>query len=59
MITVIGLGVKTGDLTKEGEEAILKTAATGGKILVHGENAVVRKRERAERAARNAGFRIR
>ena len=34
MITVIGLGVKTGDLTKEGEEAILKTAATGGKILV-------------------------
>ena len=34
MITIIGLGVKTGDLTKEGEEAILKTAATGGKILV-------------------------
>ena len=34
MITVIGLGVKAGDLTKEGEAAILKTAETGGKIFV-------------------------
>ena len=34
MITVIGLGVKKGDLTTAGEEAILKTAETGGKIFV-------------------------
>lgn len=34
MITVVGLGVKAGDLTKEGEAAILKTAETGGKIFV-------------------------
>lgn len=34
MITVIGLGVKEGDLTKAGEEAILQTAKSGGKILV-------------------------
>ncbi len=34
MITVVGLGVKAGDLTKEGEAAILKTAESGGKIFV-------------------------
>ena len=34
MITVIGLGVREGDLTKAGEEAVLQTAKSGGKILV-------------------------
>lgn len=34
MITVIGLGVEQGDLTKRGEEAILRAAARGDKILV-------------------------
>ncbi|MGN1061658.1 MAG: hypothetical protein ACI4RO_00885, partial [Candidatus Scatosoma sp.] len=34
MITVIGLGVKEGDLTGAGEEAVLQTARSGGKILV-------------------------
>ncbi len=34
MITVIGLGVEKGDLTKRGEEAILKAAKEGRKILV-------------------------
>lgn len=34
MITVVGLGVEKGDLTKRGEEAILSAAKTGAKILV-------------------------
>ncbi len=34
MITVIGLGVEKGDLTKRGEEAIIKAANEGRKILV-------------------------
>ena len=34
MITVIGLGVTVGDLTKRGEEAILKAAQAGAPILV-------------------------
>ena len=34
MITVIGLGNETGDLTKKGEEKILKAAQNGDKILV-------------------------
>lgn len=34
MITVIGLGVKKGDLTKAGEEEILRVANENGKILV-------------------------
>lgn len=34
MITVVGLGVKYGDLTKAGEEAIADAAKAGGKILV-------------------------
>ncbi len=34
MITVIGLGVERGDLTKRGEEAILQAAKAGRKILV-------------------------
>ena len=34
MITVVGLGVKEGDLTKRGEEAILAAAKAGAPILV-------------------------
>ena len=34
MITVIGLGVERGDLTKRGEAAILQAAKSGRKILV-------------------------
>ena len=34
MITVIGLGVEKGDLTKRGEEEILKAAKEGRKIVV-------------------------
>lgn len=34
MITVIGLGVTAGDLTKRGEQAILQAANTGAPILV-------------------------
>ncbi len=34
MITVIGLGVEAGDLTKRGEEVILRAASRGDKILV-------------------------
>jgi len=34
MITVIGLGVQAGDVTKRGEEAILQAAKTGAPILV-------------------------
>ena len=34
MITVIGLGVKKGDLTKAGAEEILRVANENGKILV-------------------------
>ena len=34
MITVIGLGVEKGDLTKRGEEAIIKAANEGRKVLV-------------------------
>ena len=38
MITVIGLGVEKGDLTKRGEEAILKAAKENRKILVRTAN---------------------
>ena len=38
MITVIGLGVEKGDLTKRGEEAILKAAQENRKILVRTAN---------------------
>ena len=34
MITVIGLGVEKGDLTKRGEEALLAAAKAGRKIAV-------------------------
>ena len=34
MITVIGLGVEAGDLTKRGEEAIFRAVKNGGKIAV-------------------------
>ena len=34
MISIIGLGVEVGDLTKRGEEAIFRTVQTGGKIVV-------------------------
>ena len=34
MITVIGLGVEKGDLTKRGEEKILQAAKNGDPILV-------------------------
>ena len=34
MITVIGLGVEKGDLTKRGEQAILRAASAGEKIFV-------------------------
>lgn len=34
MITIIGLGNQQGDLTKRGEQAILNTIQTGGKVLV-------------------------
>ena len=34
MITVVGLGVKKGDLTKRGEEVILAAAQSGAPILV-------------------------
>jgi uncharacterized protein YabN with tetrapyrrole methylase and pyrophosphatase domain len=34
MITVVGLGVEQGDLTKKGEQAILQAAQNGDKILV-------------------------
>lgn len=34
MITVVGLGVEYGDLTKRGEEAILKAAAEGKAVVV-------------------------
>lgn len=34
MITIVGLGVKYGDLTLSGQEAILSAAKTGAKILV-------------------------
>ena len=38
MITVIGLGVQCGDLTKRGEEAILRAAQNGDKIVVRTAN---------------------
>ncbi len=38
MITVIGLGVEQGDLTKRGESAILEAARTGAPILVRTAN---------------------
>ena len=38
MITVIGLGVEKGDLTKRGEEAILQAAKAGKPILVRTAN---------------------
>ena len=38
MITVIGLGVQKGDLTKRGEEAILEAAKAGKPILVRTAN---------------------
>ena len=38
MITVIGLGVNKGDLTKRGEEIILEAAKTGAPILVRTAN---------------------
>lgn len=38
MITVIGLGVECGDLTKRGEEMILSAAKTGAKIVVRTAN---------------------
>ena len=38
MITVIGLGVEQGDLTKRGEEAILAAAKSGRKIVVRTAN---------------------
>lgn len=38
MITVIGLGVEKGDLTKRGEEAILRAAKEGRPILVRTAN---------------------
>ena len=34
MITVIGLGVEKGDITKRGEEMIMRAAETGAKIFV-------------------------
>lgn len=34
MITVVGLGVEYGDLTKRGEEAILRAAANGDPVIV-------------------------
>ncbi len=34
MITVVGLGVEAGDLTKRGEEAILQAAQSGAPVLV-------------------------
>ena len=40
MITVIGLGVEKGDLTKRGEEAILQAAKEGRPILVRTANTV-------------------
>ncbi|MBQ8323097.1 MAG: nucleoside triphosphate pyrophosphohydrolase [Clostridia bacterium] len=38
MITVIGLGAEAGDLTKRGEEAILRAAKAGAKIAVRTAN---------------------
>ena len=38
MITVVGLGVQKGDLTKRGEEAILEAAKAGKSILVRTAN---------------------
>ena len=38
MITVIGLGVEQGDLTKRGEEIIISAAKTGRKIVVRTAN---------------------
>lgn len=38
MITIIGLGVERGDLTKRGEAAILRAAQNGDKILVRTAN---------------------
>ncbi len=38
MITVIGLGVQKGDLTKRGEEVLLQAAKTGAPILVRTAN---------------------
>ncbi len=38
MITVVGLGVAAGDLTKRGEEAILQAAKVGAPILVRTAN---------------------
>ena len=38
MITVIGLGVERGDLTKRGEEMIVQAAKGGRKIAVRTAN---------------------
>ena len=38
MITVIGLGVEKGDLTKRGEEALLQAVQAGRPILVRTAN---------------------
>ena len=38
MITVIGLGVEKGDLTKRGEAALLQAAKAGRPILVRTAN---------------------
>ena len=34
MITVVGLGVEEGDISKRGEEAVLRAASAGDKIFV-------------------------
>ena len=38
MITVVGLGVEEGDISKRGEEAVLRAASAGDKIFVRTAN---------------------